>query len=229
MSYLMYDRYDAWRRGVKIVLDQTGQRVADVAKKVDMSRSAIYNLINGSYRNTPKSATLRPVSEALGYSIDELADLGATESNEPQTAAAKAFSEVPLVKVEYIALDAEGNIVTREPRNVAESIIDKVFLDAEGVNIDDVVMFVLKDSSMSPRFPKNTVLLIDTKDVNVQSSHPYLVGWNGELLVRYLDRLPQGGFCLRALYLVEPQEIKSEEVSSLVVYGRAFCSKGPTS
>lgn len=123
--------------------------------------------------------------------------------------------------VQKVAAKAGGGsslVTSSAPRGMYA--FRKDFLRTVGIQAENAVMMDVIGPSMEPLIMDGDTILVNEKDTELRDGSIFAVGYEDELLVKRLHKIP-GGW---ALHSENPSykdvEIKGEEVASLRVYGR---------
>lgn len=127
----------------------------ELARLVGLSQPTIQRMVTGTTTN-PHRVALQRVADFFQVSIEQLKGLGPISWLEPKTPEALGWSKVPLVT--WAQTDIE---------NAANGALAK---DTEQLYTDAKVgarafALTMKDASMEPQFPKETLLIIDPEKI----------------------------------------------------------------
>lgn len=64
------------------------------------------------------------------------------------------------------------------------------WLKAKGLRADDLSIITVQGDSMSPRLQDGDLVLLDQSDADIKSGTAYVMRIDGELLVKFIQRLP---------------------------------------
>lgn len=104
----------------------------------------------------------------------------------------------------------------------------KMTLRNQGIQFDKVVCVTVHGDSMSPILPDGSTVGVDTGSTQVRDGKTYAINQTGNLRVKTLHRLPNGGIRLRSFNRTEypdeeytPEEMEQRDIS---IIGRVFWS-----
>ncbi|WP_325435141.1 XRE family transcriptional regulator [Pseudomonas nitroreducens] len=134
--------------------------------------------------------------------------------------------EVPFLReVELSAGSGRTAIETSSKRKLR---FGKLTLRSQGVQFDKAVCVTVHGNSMSPILPDGSTVGVDTGSTIVRDGKTYAINHDGQLRVKTLDRLPNGGIRLRSFNREEypDEEYSLEEMAdkNISIIGRVFWS-----
>ncbi|QIQ73206.1 MULTISPECIES: LexA family transcriptional regulator [Pseudomonas syringae group] len=104
----------------------------------------------------------------------------------------------------------------------------KATLRRQGVQFDKVVCVTVHGDSMSPMLPDGSTIGVDTGSTSVRDGKTYAINQSGQLRVKILHRLPDGGIRLRSFnrdeYPDEEYSLEEMERRDISIIGRVFWS-----
>ncbi|MFJ4193966.1 XRE family transcriptional regulator [Pseudomonas sp. NPDC089534] len=177
------------------------------------------------------------IAQALGISMDEVADLSSTSTPHYVTDSPSPAMQIAEVSGVYLAelhapLLVEGDQDAEPGRPGVHEVpskkfkFDKATLAEIGVAPQDVACMIIEGSSMDPVLPDGATVGIDRGKQKIKDGDIYAVVHGGHLRVKMLYRLPLGGIRMRSFNRDEypdeeyaPDRLKKEEISIL---GRIF-------
>ncbi len=94
------------------------------------------------------------------------------------------------------------------------------FLKRENINGKNSVMLVVRGDSMEPLIRDGDTILIDQNDKKPQDGRIFLVGLGEELMVKVLQKIPNGWNICSINERYAPLSVQGDEVDTFRVYGR---------
>ncbi|MFL1501133.1 S24 family peptidase [Pseudomonas sp. O64] len=178
------------------------------------------------------------IAQALGISMDEVADLSSTTPSPLYTQDVKALGHsvaetraaytaelhAPLI-IESDSSGEPGLPVLREVPST-KFRFDRELLSDMGITARDVVCMKVEGSSMDPVLPDGSTVGIDRGKQKIRDGDIYAVSHGGHLRVKMLYKLPLGGVRMRSFNRDEypdeeysPDRVRKEEIN---IVGRIF-------
>lgn len=94
-----------------------------------------------------------------------------------------------------------------------------------GVSSKDAVILPAQGDSMSPTIPNGAPMLVDTSKTEVRNGFIYVFNIDGDLVVKRIERLPDGTFDLISDNQKYPtRNLSRETVTSMTVIGRVYAA-----
>jgi phage repressor protein C with HTH and peptisase S24 domain len=104
----------------------------------------------------------------------------------------------------------------------------KLTLRNQGVQFDQAVCVTVHGDSMAPVLPDGSTVGVDTGSTMVRDGKIYAINQNGQLRIKILHRLPDGGIRLRSFnreeYPDEEYSLDDMDAKEISVIGRVFWS-----
>ncbi|WP_308586658.1 S24 family peptidase [uncultured Desulfovibrio sp.] len=94
------------------------------------------------------------------------------------------------------------------------------FLKREHINGKNSVMMVVRGDSMEPLIKEGDTILIDQNDKTPQDGRIFLVGLGEELMVKVLQKIPNGWNICSINERYAPLSVQGDEMETFRVYGR---------
>lgn len=133
---------------------------------------------------------------------------------------------VPFLKeVELAAGSGRTSIETSSKRKLR---FGKATLRNQGVQFDKAVAVTVHGDSMAPMLPDGSTVGVDTGSTIVRDGKTYAINHDGQLRVKTLHRLPDGGIRMRSFnreeYPDEEYTLEEMEQKNISILGRVFWS-----
>lgn len=117
-----------------------------------------------------------------------------------------------------------GTVVTRETPTTRIAFEQRWLTDI-GVQADKAVILPAQGDSMSPTIPNGAPMLVDTSKTEVRNGFIYVFNIDGDLVVKRIERLPDGTFDLISDNRNYPtRNLSRDTVSSMTVIGRVYAA-----
>lgn len=133
---------------------------------------------------------------------------------------------VPFLK--EVELSAGSGRTTIEMSSKRKLRFGKQTLRNQGVQFDKAVCVTVHGDSMSPVLPDGSTIGVDTGATSVRDGKMYAIKQGGQLRVKTLHRLPDGGIRLRSFnrdeYPDEEYSLEEMEQRDISILGRVFWS-----
>jgi phage repressor protein C with HTH and peptisase S24 domain len=209
---------NGFRSRLTQLLQQLGS-VAEAARAVGVSDNAIYKWLSG--RGQPSVTNLVALARAGRVSVEWLA-------TGHETVRAKHPSGRSTQPDEYVFVPRYNvrSSATRGDRIQSQQIVDYLAFKADWVrsrlNTDprNLLLIEAAGDSMSPTLEDSDLLLVDLREPRFKHDGVYVLRRNGDLVVKRLQRRPDGKVVIRSDNpAYEPQVVTAESVR---VIGRAI-------
>lgn len=134
---------------------------------------------------------------------------------------------VPRVDLQ-LAETEKGWELSQRKRSLPPLAFSRDWMQRQGVNKSkDLIFFVVKGQSMSPRINNEDLLMIDMGQKNIDEEHMYLIRFGDELRVRRLSRRVDGGLIIRADNSAFPEtSLGAEDAAGVKILGRVLWRSG---
>jgi hypothetical protein len=134
---------------------------------------------------------------------------------------------VPRVDLQLVQTDGVWAL-SQKKRSLPPLAFSRDLMQRQGVNrAKDLIFFVLKGQSMSPRINNEDLLMIDMGQKNIDEEHMYLIRFADELRVRRLSRRVDGGLIIRADNSAFPEtSLGAEDAAGVKILGRVLWRSG---
>ena len=180
-----------------------GGVVSRAAKALGFKDPSLLNQWLGGTR-VPSLSTLGPVLDQLGVSL--------------HTPAANLDDFAMIPKVEAKA--GAGSSLLTSDRVEGLYAFRKQFLARIGVNPDHAVMLDVMGTSMEPLSRDGDTILVDQCAGEPRDNQIFLVGLDGEVMVKWLNKIP-GGWCIHSQNPdVRDVDVVGADLESFRVFGR---------
>jgi len=152
-------------------------RTAELARKTNLPQATLSRIVSGITPN-PHFSTLKTLADYFNINIEQLKGLQPIPWLLPQSVHETGWYKVPL-------LTWEQAIHWEKDRNQSLVINDEIFTDAHCNS--KCFALKIKDSSMEPQFPKETIIIIDpTKEAKDRSYIVAQIANHAEVIFRQL-------------------------------------------
>lgn len=191
------------------------------AKRMGINGGTFDRIWNGG--KIPKSDTLLVISRHFGVTVDWLlTGDGPVRQNDP----ADTPKLTPIPRYDLAASAGGGAVIDAE--NVKETIAFRTdWLREEGLDPKQLNVISVMGDSMEPSLYNGDIILIDRRDGPPRSGCVYVINYDGDLLVKRLQRLLNGGFkIISDNPRYEPETIPAEQMEQVRIIGRVVWKGG---
>jgi hypothetical protein len=124
--------------------------------------------------------------------------------------------------------EGQGFELAQKKRSLPPLAFSRDWMQRQGVNrAKDLIFFVVKGQSMSPRINNEDLLMIDMGQKSIDEEHMYLIRYGDELRVRRLSRRVDGGLIIRADNSAFPEtSLGAEDAAGVKILGRVLWRSG---
>ncbi|MEZ1745663.1 MULTISPECIES: XRE family transcriptional regulator [Pseudomonas] len=245
MKYLPPDLLPTLADRLRYAMEQLGMSQPAVAKAAGCSQTTIFKILEGQTRESRKTGAIargmgisvawlengempasvtvlhRPISSPANSTTVALEPISPWDSNTPLD---DDEVEVPLYKQMEIAAGHGRTAVQAEPGRVLR--FSYATLRACGVSPSNAMCATVTGKSQEPLILHGTTIGIDRGMTRILAGHLYAVEQDGELRVKFLERLGDGGI---RLISYNDEEYPSEDYTfdqylerQMRVLGRVF-------
>lgn len=123
-------------------------RATELARQLNLPQPTISRILTGATAN-PHRSSLEPIADFFNISVPQLKGLEPIPWLEPNNPQATGWTEIPIHNWREAA----------SPELMREEADKKLFTDA--TIGEQAFALLMKDASMEPQFPKDTLLIID--------------------------------------------------------------------
>jgi phage repressor protein C with HTH and peptisase S24 domain len=210
--------------GLKVLMVQTGEKPAPLAKSAGMGVSAIRDLFRKG--SSPKVSTAMAVAEALGTTID-----GVVAAGRGLTVALlhnnESDSSKELVPVYDVAASAgHGSVVDYESIACKLAFPPDYLHHITSTNPKHLQIISVKGDSMNPTLHHDDLVMLDRSKTSLNYDGLFVLRYGEALLVKRVSRSATPGRIIiisdnRSIY--PPQEYDGEDVAvigKVIWYGR---------
>lgn len=196
---------------------------AAFARRCGFTDGALKGYLKGGKPSVDKALA---IADACGVSLRWLA----TGEGPMRLGDASICADVPkLTSVPRydIAASAGGGAVV-EAENIKETIAFRTdWLREEGLDPKWLNVISVMGDSMEPSLYNGDIILIDRRDGPPRSGCVYVINYDGDLLVKRLQRLLNGGFkIISDNPRYEPETIPAEQMEQVRIIGRVVWKGG---
>lgn len=190
-------------------LKRTGMKQAELAEKVGLEQGTISNMIRGV--RGIKAEHLEKMCDVFGITLAEF--FAGQDSDVPEV----VF--VPLVKA--VPRAGLGGLET-DGGTVALYSFHSEFIKRKQGTPETMRLFRVEGDSMEPTIRSDDMVMINLRMTDVRSGNIYLIRFEGELMLKRLERRPAGRILIRSDNPgYEDIEVHPDENSvDFVVFGR---------
>lgn len=201
-----------------------------LAKTVNVSRSALYEWAEGKSR--PSLQKTVALAKAAGVSVEWLATGEGAMEKGAEAALLRSPEEIAnsFLVPRYDVRAAAGHGAIVESEQVVDHLafkLDWIRRTLHPSNPKNLVLISAIGDSMEPEIKSGDLLLIDVGDAIIRDHAIYALAFNGQLVVKRLQRRRDGAVLIisdNPVYKTE--EVPPHEVASLRVVGRVVWAGG---
>lgn len=219
MATVYQTRYERLRK----LIEREGGNKASVAAKIGITRQYMQAVAADTPTKSIGNSLARRVEKA--YQLQE-GYLDALITNSIETV--DGFVEIPL-------LDIRGSMGPGLFQPEVDQVIQLIRLSRDwirehcrGVSVKNLAIITGKGDSMSPTIADGALILVDTGRTQVDIDGVYVLARNGELFIKRMQRLLNGGYKIISDNERYPaQDISQFDLDQVDVLGRAVVSWSP--
>lgn len=172
-------------RALAYWLKRCGMKQAELAERVGLEQGTISNMIRGV--RGIKAEYLERMCDVFGITLAEFFTCG--ENTLPE------IVFVPLVKA--VPRAGAGGLET-DGAATALYAFHSDFIKRKQGTPETMRLFRVEGDSMEPTIAPNDLIMVNLNMADVRSGHIYLVRFEGELMIKRLERRPGGEVLIRS-------------------------------
>jgi len=203
--------------------------LVDIAEAINLPPEELVSaVLSGAERVGPKRAQLiHGLVESKASTVQSGGEIvGGIDVWDDDTPLDDDEVYVPFLKeVELSAGHGRTSIEINTKRKLR---FGKVTLRNQGVQFDKAVCVTVHGDSMAPILPDGSTIGVDTGSTAVRDGKTYAINQGGQLRVKTLHRLPDGGIRLRSFnreeYPDEEYSLEEMDQRDISIIGRVFWS-----
>lgn len=217
---------------IKLARNSRGMKVADLAKRVGLAGSTIYDLERGDSTGTGK---LHKFAKALDVRLEWLEHgLGPMRAESQSMLPGIGDLDDPNEYVTKVrgakAAAGSGHIAFEHEEVDGSHAFKRSWLRQKGIHsITRCRMVEVEGDSMSPYLEHGDIVLVNMDDTTVRDGQVYVVALDGELLVKRLFKQIDGGVELRSdnpAPRYAARHVAGEQLELLRILGRVVWRGG---
>ncbi|HVV67491.1 MAG TPA: S24 family peptidase [Gammaproteobacteria bacterium] len=122
-------------------------RATELARQLNLPQPTISRILTGATAN-PHRSSLEPIADFFNISVQQLKGLEPIPWLEPNNPQATGWTEIPIY-------DWQEAASAEHPEEAEKKLFTDAAISEQGFAL------IMKDASMEPQFPKNTLLIVD--------------------------------------------------------------------
>nr|WP_277950866.1 S24 family peptidase [Vibrio mediterranei] len=205
-----------------------------LAEKAGISQVMVHKLLSGKTKSTAKIIELAKALECdPGWLQTGITDANPKPHMTPgfssrNESGSKNNDEISIPFVSRLTLTTGGTVLSSQQKYEAEKLLhfQKSALVNAGVDWNNAICVNMTGNSMVPVLLNGSTVGINCSDTDLISGKIYAINHAGELFIKRLYSLPNGGLRVYSFNEIEypPREYSKEQIAeeSIVILGKIF-------
>lgn len=235
------------RKNLEWLMRRDGLNAHSLAREAKANQPTLFRILSGESLD-PRTATLRPLADFFGVSVEDLRGLDLEQHPEaftragnvktPEPRPIKAWSAEDELDGDYVTLPrldmkgscGGGNVVWSIDEKGQPQAFRRSWCERLGIDTDHSATIVAEGDSMADRIQDGDSLVVDPTKRQLMDGRVYLIFYDGEYFVKRIFKVPGVG-----LRIVSDNPDKTrypdwhiplDKADSLVVVGRVMGISG---